>query len=303
MEVLWNGAVVNTIASDTTDEGWTQTPRVQATATLVRRSDSAAPARPTSSERSSTTSSCARSHTSTTKTRTANRTRDTWRTGRRWLGRHGERQDPVRSGSGRPAVDQGRRRGRCECDLCRLRRGRTRANRWQPTWVGKRAGRHCRLRGRQFHHNCQPGLRAHRRREWYLQLHAERASRTSVQGFDSGNNGRRDLVGGQSRSVLRRDDYRRRWRHGVRHVLDQCRRRQPGIRGGGIEAGTVTGLGEAGAVHGDLNLKFGADGENATGGLRISGWANLPGVTETLSPDGKTLTATIDGSGDPAQNS
>lgn len=47
-------------------------------------------------------------------------------------------------------------------------------------------------------------------------------------------------------------------------------------------------------IHG---LIFGEDGPASGGGLRLTGWSDLPGITETLSPDGKTLTATIDGSG------
>jgi hypothetical protein len=61
----------------------------------------------------------------------------------------------------------------------------------------------------------------------------------------------------------------------------------------GIEDGEVTSLDVD--VTKNLNLVFGADGEHATNGAKITAWPDLPGVTETLSADGKTLTATIDG--------
>ena len=44
------------------------------------------------------------------------------------------------------------------------------------------------------------------------------------------------------------------------------------------------------AVTENLNIAFGADGENEHNGLVITSWTDLPGVTETLSPDGTTLT-------------
>ena len=66
---------------------------------------------------------------------------------------------------------------------------------------------------------------------------------------------------------------------------------------GGIEDATVAALNVG--VTEDLNLVFGADGQHVADGLEITGWADLPGITETLSDDGKTLTATIDGSGNP----
>ncbi|MBX6329688.1 MAG: VWA domain-containing protein, partial [Pseudolabrys sp.] len=67
----------------------------------------------------------------------------------------------------------------------------------------------------------------------------------------------------------------------------------PAFLAGGIEDATVSSLNTP--VTESLNLAFGADGENADHGLVISAWPDLPGVTETLSSDGKTLTATIDG--------
>ncbi|MFU1707881.1 retention module-containing protein [Aeromonas hydrophila] len=48
-------------------------------------------------------------------------------------------------------------------------------------------------------------------------------------------------------------------------------------------------------------ISFGADGPLATGGLKLTGWPDLAGITETLSIDGKTLVATIDGSGQPPE--
>ncbi len=50
---------------------------------------------------------------------------------------------------------------------------------------------------------------------------------------------------------------------------------------------------------GSLVFGFGGDGPAESGALKITGWPDLPGITETLSTDGKTLTATIDGSGQP----
>ena len=68
----------------------------------------------------------------------------------------------------------------------------------------------------------------------------------------------------------------------------------------GIEDATVTQLNVG--VTKNLNLHFGADGEHdGNSGLQITGWPDLAGVTETLSADGKTLTATLDngpGAGD-----
>ncbi|WP_406873179.1 DUF5801 repeats-in-toxin domain-containing protein [Aminobacter sp. P9b] len=66
---------------------------------------------------------------------------------------------------------------------------------------------------------------------------------------------------------------------------------------GGIEDGAVSALNAA--VTGDLNLAFGEDGQHATNGLRITGWPELEGITTSLSPDGKTLTATIGGQNGP----
>ncbi|WP_421259639.1 type I secretion C-terminal target domain-containing protein [Aeromonas sp. 600774] len=48
-----------------------------------------------------------------------------------------------------------------------------------------------------------------------------------------------------------------------------------------------------------FGVSFGADGPLATGGLKLTGWPDLVGITETLSADGKTLVATIDDSGLP----
>jgi uncharacterized protein YegL len=48
-----------------------------------------------------------------------------------------------------------------------------------------------------------------------------------------------------------------------------------------------------------FGVSFGADGPLATGGLKLTGWPDLAGITETLSADGKTLVATIDDSGQP----
>jgi len=50
-----------------------------------------------------------------------------------------------------------------------------------------------------------------------------------------------------------------------------------------------------------VGLAFGADGPAAVQALQLSGWTDLAGITETLSADGQTLTATIDGSGTPPQ--
>ncbi|MGV3576339.1 MAG: DUF5801 repeats-in-toxin domain-containing protein [Devosia sp.] len=57
---------------------------------------------------------------------------------------------------------------------------------------------------------------------------------------------------------------------------------------GGIEDQTVQTLGQA--VNGDLNIKFGADGQYADKGLVISDYQKLPGVNAVLSDDGRTLT-------------
>ncbi|EKP0279205.1 VWA domain-containing protein [Aeromonas bestiarum] len=50
-----------------------------------------------------------------------------------------------------------------------------------------------------------------------------------------------------------------------------------------------------------FGVSFGADGSLASGGLTLTGWPELTGITETLSMDGKTLVATIDGSGQPPE--
>ncbi|MBV1931954.1 MAG: retention module-containing protein [Porticoccaceae bacterium] len=57
------------------------------------------------------------------------------------------------------------------------------------------------------------------------------------------------------------------------------------------------------SVIGNINgLEFGADGPNTGAGtddgLAITNWTDLDGITETLSDDGNTLTATIDSSGE-----
>ncbi|MGY3916058.1 type I secretion C-terminal target domain-containing protein, partial [Aeromonas australiensis] len=66
----------------------------------------------------------------------------------------------------------------------------------------------------------------------------------------------------------------------------------------GIESLEVMNV--AGITTGGLfGVSFGADGPLATGGLKLTGWPDLAGITETLSADGKTLVATIDGSGLP----
>ena len=65
----------------------------------------------------------------------------------------------------------------------------------------------------------------------------------------------------------------------------------PNFVSGGIEDVTVSALNVA--QLGDLNVAFGADGQNATGGLKISGWTNLSGVTEELSSDGRTLVGKV----------
>lgn len=58
----------------------------------------------------------------------------------------------------------------------------------------------------------------------------------------------------------------------------------------------------AGSHVGQINgLSFGADGPAAGGGLTLTEWPDLTGITETLSADGKILTATVDGSGTPPQ--
>ena len=67
----------------------------------------------------------------------------------------------------------------------------------------------------------------------------------------------------------------------------------PEFFNGGIEDATVTQLNVG--VTANLNIHFGADGQHeGNSGLQITGWPDLPGITETLSGDGKTLTATID---------
>jgi len=65
-----------------------------------------------------------------------------------------------------------------------------------------------------------------------------------------------------------------------------------------VESLTLPNL--VGSQTGDIvGLAFGADGPAAAQSIRLSGWTDLPGITETLSLDGQTLTATIDGSGTP----
>ena len=69
----------------------------------------------------------------------------------------------------------------------------------------------------------------------------------------------------------------------------------PEFFNGGIEDATVTQLNVG--VTENLNIHFGADGQHeGNSGLQITGWPDLPGITEMLSGDGKTLTATIDNS-------
>ncbi|KRA97542.1 hypothetical protein ASD83_10470 [Devosia sp. Root685] len=65
----------------------------------------------------------------------------------------------------------------------------------------------------------------------------------------------------------------------------------PDFISGGIEDVTVGAINVA--QLGDLNVAFGADGQNATGGLKISGWTDIAGVTEELSSDGRTLTGKV----------
>ncbi|WP_421241157.1 VWA domain-containing protein [Aeromonas enteropelogenes] len=68
----------------------------------------------------------------------------------------------------------------------------------------------------------------------------------------------------------------------------------------GIESLEV--MNEAAITTGGLfGVSFGADGPLASGGLKLTGWPDLSGITETLSADGKTLVATIDGSGQPPE--
>ena len=54
-----------------------------------------------------------------------------------------------------------------------------------------------------------------------------------------------------------------------------------------------------GVITGAIDVSYGADGPAAAGGLRIAGWDDLDGITETLSPDGTTLTATVTDTGMP----
>ena len=65
---------------------------------------------------------------------------------------------------------------------------------------------------------------------------------------------------------------------------------------GSVSVGGANGLSATGSI---VGLESGADGLAAIQGLVISGANNLPGVTESVSDDGKVLTATFDGSGDP----
>jgi len=59
-------------------------------------------------------------------------------------------------------------------------------------------------------------------------------------------------------------------------------------------------MNEAAITQGQLfGVSYGADGALASGGLTLTEWPDLVGITETLSADGKTLVATIDGSGNP----
>ena len=63
---------------------------------------------------------------------------------------------------------------------------------------------------------------------------------------------------------------------------------------GGIDSISVPNA--IGTTVGNINgLDFGLDGAAASKALSLTGWTNLAGITETLSADGKTLTATIDG--------
>jgi VCBS repeat-containing protein len=63
-----------------------------------------------------------------------------------------------------------------------------------------------------------------------------------------------------------------------------------------IESLTVENV--AASTTGDINgLNYGADGPASVGALKFTSWPDIAGVTETLSTDGKTLTATIDGTG------
>ena len=69
---------------------------------------------------------------------------------------------------------------------------------------------------------------------------------------------------------------------------------------GSVESVSVGGINGPSATGSIVGLEPGADGLAATQGLVISGENNLPGVTESVSPEGNVLTATFDGSGDPA---
>jgi hypothetical protein len=62
-----------------------------------------------------------------------------------------------------------------------------------------------------------------------------------------------------------------------------------------VESLTIEKPIEVGRIDG---LSFGADGPLSGGGLALTNWTNLDGITETLSPDGKTLTATFGDSHD-----
>ncbi|MFM4759200.1 VWA domain-containing protein [Aeromonas veronii] len=66
----------------------------------------------------------------------------------------------------------------------------------------------------------------------------------------------------------------------------------------GIESLEVMNVADI-TTGGLFGVSFGADGPLGTGGLKLTGWPDLAGITETLSTDGKTLVATIDGSGQP----
>ncbi|MGN5133492.1 retention module-containing protein [Aeromonas veronii] len=66
----------------------------------------------------------------------------------------------------------------------------------------------------------------------------------------------------------------------------------------GIESLEVMNVADI-TTGGLFGVSFGADGSLGTGGLKLTGWPDLAGITETLSTDGKTLVATIDGSGQP----
>ncbi|WP_204383504.1 hypothetical protein, partial [Aeromonas veronii] len=66
----------------------------------------------------------------------------------------------------------------------------------------------------------------------------------------------------------------------------------------GIESLEVMNVADI-TTGGLFGVSFGADGPLGSGGLKLTGWPDLAGITETLSTDGKTLVATIDGSGQP----